>query len=502
MMSGGTSRLCWHAPIGVRSLLQPSCRSRHLGSRCTKQRRPAGAWLMVQVATTHPASVPACRPMDHGDHYVVPATGRQRRCYDPRLRRLVREDGGQELARRLGIPRTTVAGWRRSPPPEVVTTEALDLERAVLHAKVAKLERRVEVLTTIMGLLLALVRISHGRLNGTRLPKGDDQETILRAVERARLVLPVRSIRRVIGLSSTRYAAWKRGTECKVDDGALCPKTRPTALTPQEVNTMREMTTAPQYRHVPTSTLAILAQRLGRAFVAPATWCRYVRDRGWRRPRKRVHPAAPKVGVRVTKPNGLWHVDTTAIRLLDGSKVYLRAVIDNCSRRILSWWLGSSLEPGATAALLVEAAGGMARPASGVDAPQSVMVDGGIENFNAAVDQLVNEGILKRILAQTDISASNSMIEAFFRVAKHNWLLLNELDTIATVRGLVEFYVTEHNTRLPHSAHSGRTPDEVYFRREIDVPEKLAAARVVARAARLEANRARQCEACRAVRAS
>ncbi len=90
------------------------------------------------------------------------------------------------------------------------------------------------------------------------------------------------------------------------------------------------------------------------------------------------------------------------------------------------------------------------------------------------------------------------MIEAFFRVAKHNWLFLNDLDTVATVRRLVAFYITEHNSRLPHSALGGRTPDEVYFDRATDVPEELAAGRLAARAARLEANRARHCEACAA----
>lgn len=95
--------------------------------------------------------------------------------------------------------------------------------------------------------------------------------------------------------------------------------------------------------------------------------------------------------------------------------------------------------------------------------PVSVMVGGGVENFNGAVDKLVKEGLLKRILAQTDISSSNSMIETFFRVAKHNWLFVNDLDTIATVRRLIEFYITEHNTKLRHSALNGRTPDEVYL---------------------------------------
>jgi transposase InsO family protein len=41
----------------------------------------------------------------------------------------------------------------------------------------------------------------------------------------------------------------------------------------------------------------------------------------------------------------MWHVDTTAIRLLDGTRAYLHAVIDNFSRRILSWRVADTFAP-------------------------------------------------------------------------------------------------------------------------------------------------------------
>jgi hypothetical protein len=58
---------------------------------------------------------------------------------------------------------------------------------------------------------------------------------------------------------------------------------------------------------------------------------------------------------------------------------------------------------------------------------------------------------LKRLLAQTQITFSNSIIESWWRTLKHQWLVLNlnSLDTIATLEKLVGFYVNEHNTRLP-----------------------------------------------------
>jgi putative transposase len=127
-------------------------------------------------------------------------------------------------------------------------------------------------------------------------------------------------------------------------DRTSCPRTAPNQLTTEEVFAIRDMVTSAEYRHVPTSRLAILAQRLGKVLASPTTWMRLARERGWRRPRQRVHPQQPKVGLRTTEPDAAWHVDTTAIRLLDGTKAYVFAVIDNFSRRILSFRADKTLE--------------------------------------------------------------------------------------------------------------------------------------------------------------
>ena len=88
------------------------------------------------------------------------------------------------------------------------------------------------------------------------------------------------------------------------------------------------------------------------------------------------------------------------------------------------------------------------------------------------------------------------MIEAWWRVLKHQWLYLNTLDTVATVRKLVAFYVDQHNTHLPHSAFRGQTPDEMYFGTGSHIPAQLKAARMAARQSRWETNRAQTCQAC------
>ena len=172
---------------------------------------------------------------------------------------------------------------------------------------------------------------------------------------------------------------------------------------------MREMATSPEYRHVPTGRLAMLAERMGRVFVSTTTWYRLIRERRWRRPRWRVHPGKPKDGIRATSPDQLWHVDMTVIRLIDKSKGYLHAIIDNYSRRILSWRLLPHFDAGVTADLMVEAGQHLPREAQ----RPTLLSDGGVEKFNGAVDALVNEGALRRVLAQVDNSYSNSLIEAW-----------------------------------------------------------------------------------------
>ncbi|MCH7920127.1 MAG: transposase [Planctomycetes bacterium] len=115
---------------------------------------------------------------------------------------------------------------------------------------------------------------------------------------------------------------------------------------------------------------------------------------------------------------------------------------------------------------------------------------------NSAVDKLVASGLLRRLLAQTDISYSNSLIESWWRSLKHQWLFLNTLDTVSSVEKLVSFYVEQHNARIPHSAFRGQTPDEMYFGTGGHIPDDLNIAKKKARESRMEVNRSTSCPTC------
>ena len=104
-------------------------------------------------------------------------------------------------------------------------------------------------------------------------------------------------------------------------------------------------------------------------------------------------------------------------------------------------------------------------------------------------------GNLKRILSQTDINFSNSLIASWWRILKHQWLYLNTLDSVSTIRKLVSFYVDQQNRHLTHYAFQGQTPDEMYFGKGNDVLKQLDAARLSAREVRQKSNRSQKCRA-------
>ena len=322
-----------------------------------------------------------------------------------------------------------------------------------LQAEVVRLRRRVGTLTAVVGLLVAVRRVSGFRLERIHVFDPTMRAVVLRAAERARRVLPGASVLRILGISTSRYATWTRAERgCAFDDHGGCPRSVPNQLTADEVFAIREMVTADHYRHVPTGRLAILAQRLGEVFAAPATWYRLVRDHGWRRPRNRLHPDSPSVGVRGSRPDEVWHIDTSIVRLTDGTKVWLHAVIDNFSRKILAYRVAERFEISSAVMVLKEAVG---RAVSAEERPR-VMADGGVENFNGEVDELVVSGLLRRVRALIDVRFSNSMIESWWRTMKHQWLFLHRLETVAAVRRHVAFYVREYNETIPHAAFCGR----------------------------------------------
>ena len=206
---------------------------------------------------------------------------RTQKTYDHRLKALVRSTQDITCAVRHGVPRSTARGWLRAPASQVISIEVVQLDVAALQEEVRRLQSRVQKLNALLRVMITVLKLSGYSLNHERVPDGKQKRHLLRAIERSRPTLPLRSVLRVIRLSQSRYHAWTRKEQCELDDSPSCPQNMPHQLTPDEVATIEDFVTGDEYRHVPTETLAILAQRLGKVFASASTWRRLVKVHKW-----------------------------------------------------------------------------------------------------------------------------------------------------------------------------------------------------------------------------
>jgi hypothetical protein len=140
----------------------------------------------------------------------------------------------------------------------------VDLAEPELRQEILKLRRRVQKLSVLLRIVLALLQASGFTLSRERLPDGRAKKRILRAIDQA-----ARASRCGHSYSSSgcRQAGSMPGASGRPRVRSTitrpCPRTASHHLTAAEVRRSRPWWTAPECRHVPTGTLAVLAQRLG-----------------------------------------------------------------------------------------------------------------------------------------------------------------------------------------------------------------------------------------------
>jgi len=228
---------------------------------------------------------------------------------------------------------------------------------------------------------------------------------------------------------------------------------------------------------------------------SPSTWPRVIRELGLKKNRIRIYPAKPKVGIRASTPGQIWHLDQTILRLGDGSKAFVQCIIDNYSRYVLAWKVSRDYG-GARTKELIEKALEKAR-SMGLVVKPNVLVDSGCENIHEKVKLLVNSGSISLTIALIDIEQSNSMVEMLFHRMKHRYLYTILLSNFESLVKGTDFFLTESNTSIPHSALKGATPEEIITgswteEKITQLKEKIA----VARRLRIETNKAVRCTPC------
>jgi len=170
-------------------------------------------------------------------------------------------------------------------------------------------------------------------------------------------------------------------------------------------------------------------------------------------PQHKVYPYLLR-GVNVIRPNQVWSTDITYIRLARGF-VYLVAVLDWYSRKVLSWRLSNTLDSGFCVDCLEQAL-------QDYGTPEIFNTDQGCQfTSEAFTGVLLKKGIAISMDGRGR-ALDNIFVERLWRSVKHEDIYLKGYATVTDLLlGLTEYFVF-YNTERPHQSLGYDTPDQVY----------------------------------------
>ena len=166
----------------------------------------------------------------------------------------------------------------------------------------------------------------------------------------------------------------------------------------------------------------------------------------------------------VTRPNQVWAMDITYIPMARGF-VYLAAVVDWFTRRVLSWRLSITLETAFCIEAVEEA---LARH----DKPDIFNTDQGSQFTSVDFIKTLKDAKICISMDGKGAWRDNVFVERLWRTVKYEEVYLRAYDSVSQARGSLARYLDFYNTGRPHSRLDRMTPDSVYFN---ELPQSIAA---------------------------
>ena len=157
----------------------------------------------------------------------------------------------------------------------------------------------------------------------------------------------------------------------------------------------------------------------------------------------------------IDRANKVWSTDITYIKLEKGF-VYLAAIIDWHSKKILSWKLSNTMDTTLVTTVLNEAL-------TLYHKPEIFNTDQGSQYTAKAHVNILKKHNIKISMDGVGRATDNICIERFWRSIKYEEIYLNEYKNMKALNRAIEKYMDSYNRKRLHSAIDYKTPNEVYY---------------------------------------
>jgi putative transposase len=159
--------------------------------------------------------------------------------------------------------------------------------------------------------------------------------------------------------------------------------------------------------------------------------------------------------ITIDRPDQVWAMDITYIPMARGF-VYLAAVVDWFTRRVLAWRVSISMEVDFCLEAVEEA---LAKHGT----PEIFNTDQGSQFSSAAFTGLLIDNGIQISMDGKGSWRDNVFVERLWRSVKYEEVYLRAYDSVGQARASLGSYLDFYNRKRPHSSLDARTPDEAYF---------------------------------------
>ncbi len=385
----------------------------------------------------------------------------ERTIYHTQIKSMVRE-GLLEQSILTQIPRTNIHRWKNEPKErykdfELTSKCQHDYEVIKSFAQHRSAKR---IFSAYVRLISFALQLCHSMPRFHTTVKEYCSQLVALSLNVKKYV-GLKLIARIFNISIPTFRNWanQTHTQCFESLTQQCNKVYPNQLSKPEVIRLKELVQDARFQYWPVSSIAHYAMRNELLSISLNTWYKYVNKFGL----QRIPPVSRRkkntVGIRADRPHQIWHADITIFETKDRIKQYIYLVVDNFSRKILSWKVSEYVKASIRKETILDAI-------HATEPPLVVLLtDGGSENKFDAIQNYQTE--IDHKIALIDIHYSNSLVESHNKIIKYNYLYKMEIPDRNQLHKMMEFIVDDFNNR-PHISLNGLTPNEVEVNVQLD----------------------------------
>jgi transposase InsO family protein len=359
--------------------------------------------------------------------------------YDQRIKDIIIKTQNINAFPELNIPRTTALYWIRNSELEIKKVSSNDIYEKEFN--------NLNELYTIEKAKILFTK-SICQIYSKKMPKELEENEIRRIINYHKNGLSISTLCKLSHFDIKKYYKYN-----KANLSLIHKQDKPNQLTIDEQKSLIKLSHDKELIHLSIKQLQLYAARNNTLHCHYDTWRKYIRKFNITRLlTNQIRTKKPFKKLNYTSPNHAWHIDVTYFKGHDGNPLYVQVLLDSYSRAVISWKLSTRRNKELTITHL--------KSCLFNEVPRILICDGGGENINLALQKLLIQKNILRLVATGKNKYINARIEAFFNTLKNRYINKHKIYSPENLTLVMDKAIRLYNNS-PCTLFYGLTPLEI-----------------------------------------